>query len=420
MKTALFGWLLLWALCAVSLSISDVCYCGDQSALIEDASAIAHGKLITAGPASRGGMHHPGSAYQIILAALFVASAGSLFAMNLLHAGLVTCGLFFLLRTASRESGSLMAAAALMLVYLGLPFSYRYALMIWGPAVNIMLFSGAVYCAIRTVSGDHEKLRWLAVLVSILLQTHFGNLFVCAGLVLAVLAIARPDKRGLRDFAIWATAASLPAILDALRHPENLRAILASAGQMRSFLEVRNAIAELHGGSPWLWGILCAAVVLSPSLRSVNRRAAAVLLAAFLCAAAGMFFIWEPIQIYYLAHIPILTLSFAALFRGRTALWLAVIALAFAPAAARISEHWKPDWNPCPLGEVRGVARALEGRMAETEGSTIPMILPSLLRETGPLSPSTDRLLLEAPVSAGDGEILFSGRAMRLIRKPAK
>lgn len=134
MKSAILAWILVCVCACSCLIVADIYYCADQSALIRDSLSILHGHLVSSGPESRGGVHHPGSLYKLLIALLLAASGESLRVFAFMHVIVLSSSAFFIIRTTRILSGSIWFSLAALILFLALPFSFWYAMIVWGPA----------------------------------------------------------------------------------------------------------------------------------------------------------------------------------------------------------------------------------------------------------------------------------------------
>ena len=428
MKSAILAWILVCVCACSSLIVTDIYYCADQSALIHDGLSILHGHLVSSGPESRGGVHHPGSLYKLLIAFLLAVSGGSLRVFALMHVIILSSSAFFIVRTARILSGSIWFSFSALILFLALPFSFWYTIIVWGPAANVTVMCASLYLAVEIARGKTRLAPLLMICLSFLFQTHYGTIFPVVALGLTGLWNSRNDKKAIYRSFIVGVLFTLPALIDFVREPQNLRMILASARGTQSLSSVWEAMAELHSmNASWIWGLAFALSIVVLLIRRSGEPASRLNAAAWIsvCLALAssilsMFFIRERIDPYYVAFLPAITIVLLSAFARRIPIVLSILCLFALPAAvSNVNRYWNGAWNVCPLGEVQTVARALNGKTAETKGAFIPFVLPSILREAGGLHPAKG-LLIEAPPADSPGQDIFRGKAIRLLEQPAR
>lgn len=428
MKSAILAWILVCVCACSCLIVEDIYYCADQSALIRDSLSILHGHFVSSGPESRGGVHHPGSLYKLLIALLLAASGESLRVFAFMHVIVLSSSAFFIVRTTRILSGSIWFSLAALILFLALPFSFWYAMIVWGPAANVAAMCASLYFAVEIAKGKTALTPLLMICLSFLFQTHYGTIFPVVALGLTGLWNSRTDKKAIHRALIVGAVFTLPALIDFVREPQNLRMILASAQGTQSLSSVWEAMVELHTmNASWIWGLAFALSIVVSLIRRSKVPASGLNPQVWICVCLAlassilsMFFIREKIDPYYLAFMPAITIALLSIFARRIPIVLSILCLFALPAAvSNVNRYLNEAWNVCPLGEVQTVARALNGKMAETKGASIPFVLPSILREAGELHPAKG-LLIEAPPGDSSSRDIFRGKAIRLLEQPAR
>jgi len=440
-------WLFLFAaLYLYNFSPAQVHYCADQSEIVQTADRLRSGVVVTRGPPSRDGVHNVGSLYYVVIAIIRTLAHGSIFATQIIHSFLIASAFFFASVVLTRISASKLIGIATATALYSFDLPHYFAMVIWGPASNFALMLAAVFIAGRLASESILPVIALALIASLLVQTHYAFFFPAGSTVLTTIYLLRKKPRRILHFILWLFVFTIPAILDVIKEPENLLRIITlnmtpgQAARTQSFSDLPNAIlsaVDFRGWHPGLSvvilliacaGLLAAFIRPSPDDSRASSSAQMLAVTGMIGATIlSMSLVREKVQLYYLpALVLILPFGIAALVRSlpqaRMPLAVFCVLIASPGLASNYEKFSRSDWNACPYDEMQGIVDAIHDPVFAivTTGEDAPRIVPTILRLLGERRPDARAkalYIVEPAEKTTQGNLVFSGRKWRMVRQ---